>query len=472
MNRLPAFLIIFLAGAGVGALITATALSTPEEDQERPRVVVDDATSPGATAIPEASTPAPTPAEAAEGAGAPGLAAVLESVPVEEVGALAGSISGTVALQSGEPIAGVRIVGTPLRKAGGKKKSEEPEDLESHVRRAVHDFRWREALRATAVTGEDGHYVLEGLGDAGYRLKATRDGYRLKRRQRRTASGVKPGAVVDFIASPSVTIPIDVRMPDGSLAREAELRIRHGDRVTRHERWSPSDNELTLDPGRVQLSATLDDRYHTEPVWVTADLSEAPAPVTLQLQSRGGVKGQVRFPAEEIGGSARVYLTEVPPGSTPDPQVLLGASKNDWLNSVRPEFSFLDLEPGTYLVGAGRGYQQVDVTDFVVVGGDVVEVELAIPPIDRSQAVVVRAYGPDGEELPDARASMGYRTENRSSTGGAQTVRRRDGSLWVLPGDECWDILEGRVDGTCFVQVESDEHGTGRWTSTPRRASP
>jgi len=227
------------------------------------------------------------------------LEEALDAVPLPPVPKGNAVIEGHVRDGDGAPVAGADVWCWPTveRIRDG--------DVVGRVRRLLVHRHWWSA-GTVAKTDAAGRYRLEGLARLRYELRARHPHYGL--RGPRGPSTVTPDAQVDYVATPRVRLPIDVRMPDGTPAARATIET-WGDRTNGHHGWRRGRRDLDLAPGTWRLRATLEGppTYRSEAVTVEARHGEFPDPVTLRLRSTTGLFGEVRFDGTPRG-VARVAL--------------------------------------------------------------------------------------------------------------------------------------------------------------------
>ena len=239
---------------------------------------------------------------------------------------------------------------------------------------------------------------------------------------------------MEVLAVPVITLAVDVRMPDGSPATEATLHWK-ADRNRRSETWQPQAPELRLTPGAYSIHAASEDEcLCSDAEDVLLEAGAAPPALTFALHPRTGLRGQVRLPAGATanGNGMEVRALRYTGGTPPERGRLQREGKRSWTGGHDDyRFKFLDLEPGTYLVGAGRGEVEHALT-VQVPEGVIVEQDIVLPEPDPNEGLIVWVEGPDGEVLKDAEVSLGHPRSFMSR--GGKVRKQGDGSFLVTLG--------------------------------------
>jgi PDZ domain len=178
--------------------------------------------------------------------------------------------------------------------------------------------------------------------------------------------------------------------------------------------------------------------------------------VVLQLRSRPGITGHLLLSKGDDFRFGVIHCLRVDPGRPPDLKRLVSEGMTNF--SLRPEkghlFTITGILPGTYLIGASRGNGPVLVADTVEVADQMVTRDLAMPPLARSDYLVLRVVGPDGRLLSDVDVSTGFRSKSGgSSVSGGGELRQPDGTFWVA--HHGWQGLEDE-EGTNSVTVRAE----------------
>jgi hypothetical protein len=380
-----------------------------------------------------------------------------------------GEIRGTVRTERGEGVAGVRVTGEEQVEETsvpeGATLAEETRILARNLAR-VH------AGRVRAESGPDGAFVLSGLADASYVLRAEREGYEFGG----TGLGrdLRPGRTAEIVAVPVVALPIRVLMPDGTAAASARIELSAEDReLERSAEWAPEDPLVDVPAGlwRVRAVAGEGDEFGSPFVSVALDRGVVPEPVVLPLVARPGIRGRL-VPPETC-----------PPGQWITVVVLRGGGEDGPLEYERLAsadrqagcgedsdyaFAFPDLKPGTYHVAALGNWSGVLARTVVEVSDRMVIVELVGQDLPRAGYIVVHAEGPDGRPAElDGSATCFFETDQGDQSWGGAAARRPDGSFMVeFPAEEGGGRVHRRV-----LVVASSAFGEGEAEFTRTEAT-
>lgn len=385
------------------------------------------------------------------------LVRAIEAVDPVDLGDRTGRITGRIALFDGAPLAGVEVTATP----GSRPGREDPENLEGKVRRFIRDEKWRTGLESKGSTGSDGTYLLEGIGELDYRVGAKLSGYKFESRGRRAS---RPGDIVDFIATPVAQIEVMVMSSDGTEPDQATLQVERDRHGTSSYVWRPKERIQNVDPGVFKVSASVPEGERSEKVEVSAEAGAPPVPVRLVLRTRGSIRGELVLPPEELDTTVTIYL--LPAALKPDATAedLLTADKKSWTSRGQP-FTFDDLDPGGYWIGAARGHEhqgQLPTIQLVEVAESPVDVSIEIEPIPIEDGVLVYVYAPSGALLPDASLNFGVTSPNGSSWGGGMSTRLRDGGALLIADRNIEMGRQQDSNAKCFVSAHHGVYGEKR----------
>jgi hypothetical protein len=404
---------------------------------------------------------------------------------------LAGSgvIRGTVKTEAGEPIPGVEIRAfaytPPEWNAETKGRTFDEIPLDETLRQTVRNRRWWEASRKTATTAADGTFELTGLAEVNWSVSAHSEGYTFTA----PAGGTDParaGQRIQFVASRSVKFDLVLRLPDGTSPRRARVSWTvPGSNGTTGSEWWPGAEFMEMKPGKWRVSATGGDdvRFASPPTDV--ELRPGMDPLVLTLRPRAGIVVVAKRPEDLAALRVRFFLARAE-GSDPTddelrtsktrvspfddegvPDELFQQMQGTW--SVGDRRSFLDLEPGRWVVAAGFDGAALG-RRVVTVGEGAVECEIAVPAPDPSQFVEVRVIGPEGAAPASVRLEWEYRAARESASYSAEAIAR-GGGVWQVrrvgagdrPQSSEWSgprdlggrwYLQASVDG--FVREEAE----------------
>ena len=340
-----------------------------------------------------------------------------------------GTITGHVRTKDGAPVEGAVIRTMTWRRSpsGGRRGIVPPvPPLEETVRDLALGALWSAALQREARTDREGAYALTDLADLTYSLGSWAVGYQVRIAGRGRGSDLRPGASVDFEASPVVTVPLTVLLPDGAPAAEANVRWSLPKGGGGGGAWWTQDDPLVdMEPGTWSVVAEVGEEMRSRPITVTA--GPASEPSVLRLEARNAIEGTVRFDAADRDW-AYVFLAARRRGA-PAGEVVRGqnARPPDW------SFRFPDLAPGDYDVSVALAEAAPLRTETVHVGGGTVTMSLVIPRLSAANFLEARIFGPDGQ-LMDA-DELGFvimeKDVARTSGLGARWTRRADGTFLI-----------------------------------------
>ncbi len=440
MSRALAFLAGIVFGLVLGYLAaTYLASRRPAEEPSRSREAraVSERSEPRerSTEADDVSTADPVVASDAEGLAT--LADALAAITVDRVRGGNGSITGRITDESGSGVGGVVIRGYAKRDRASASDGGPPvrKSLETKVRDVVEAHHYGRALDAETTTAADGRYTLSGIGDARYSVRAYREGYELSAANWQRASDAAAGDEIDFRAKRKFGIEVAVRLPDGSVPDRASIRAIVA-QISFELDWTPESPRLQLESGVYGLVALAGERqeFASREVRVSVGERGSDDSVTLDLVARNGILGEVSIPEGE--GSRQwisVRIMKTVDGVMPSPEQLTGEGRQAVVHEFDPEFSFYDIAPGTYAVGVARGNETIRDVESVIVANDVVRVDLTLPSLAESGAIVLYAYAPDGSELTSGvTATVEVREANGASFSTQVTVSARpEGGHWL-----------------------------------------
>lgn len=411
------------------------------------------------------------------------VAKILASIPAPAVASGSGAITGVVRTEDGAPVGGVLVRGVQTRRYEGParrfKKDREPGDaeIERQVYAMIESHKQREVTAVEAHTAADGAFVLERLADSPYSVAAYMKGYSFQPLQGQNVHNVKAGGTVEFVARPLVEVAVNVLLPDGSRAAKATINYDQGSENFRYgsgEQWVADDPVIQIHPGTYTLRAVATEgemsegeEYRSDPQEVAIAAGVQPPALTFQLKGRPGIKGKLIFPKGEEIRSPNVTVVRSPDGSLPSIQKIREESmRGRRLSFEGPgfnapsSFSFTDLAAGTYALVYLRTYQgPIAAAELVEVKDSTVFKDLVVPPLERGEYTIVWVYGPNGEVLRDVNLSTRYQSKGGSGGGGGESIRRPDGSSWVLnPVINQQDESAGE-DAHYYIVANSSRYG-------------
>lgn len=380
-----------------------------------------------------------------------------------------GTITGTVRGPAGEPITGAIVSAfpnsipmgvSPFRRRTDRRH--EDLDLRDVARDAIRRELWRRRARHVATSGPDGRYRLRVLARTNYSASIS---YNLHAYHERydvqpvaSARDCAPGSVVDFRAQPVVSVPVEVRLPDGTLARAAWLYWT-GAHGSAYHAWSPTESRVRLPAGSctVRAQAWVPDPLSGEAECVLRQ--DAPHPtVVLQLRGRTVLKARLVLPEGlAMPDSVEYRLRQLEGSEQPDPSKLLEDRAARIGSSQTPSLVFwYDLAPGRYLVAAFLGRQRLLAHAVAEVTEGPCAIDLEVPDPTAERHLVVRLQGPAGG-VATGRTWFRIMTVSgeRRRYYWPSPLRRGDGSLLLPLADLDLKEVEGAT-----LRVGADEYGT------------
>jgi len=387
----------------------------------------------------------------------------LGAIDAEDLTVGDGVISGHVRLEDGTPIPGA-MVRTYARPPSEWKRAERTAPLAERLEKSARQLRWDDATRREATTASDGSYALSRLVDGEHMVTATASGFSM-RRALGSMARVTTGDTVDFVAKPQTTITFRIVGPGGVVPDEAKITFKSGNNS--HTRgWRTSQTEHSLAPMNKTLIVTAGEfeELRSEPRPFKIEAGDKDRVVEVELFSRPGVGGRLKFEGPTPQNAARVRIMRIRTGSKPTSAQLLEAEEQAWLHGHNEyRFSFHDLSPGTYALGVGREYDRVDAIEIVEVGDEFARVEIAVPDYDRNACIEILALSPDGVPVTEFQVTLSWKSEGSSSSRGVNAVVRPDGAIWVP-----FATQHDRKSGTHTVKLTSNEWGSIVREFTPR----
>ncbi len=361
----------------------------------------------------------------------------LENIPYTPAEDGEGMFSGTVRTEDGRPIAGVTVWATPRREQKprpyrrGSGVPDEP-GLEELVRRYVARVMEDRKNRREGITDENGRFVIAGVSPGEHYLQAYREGYSF-RSIANSNYNVEPGAEVAFTGRALSLLEIRMTLPDGTEPATAVVVAPAPEGQISRRPWSPEYRTIEFAAGTHAIFAIAgeNEEYKSSNQTVEITPGVTPAPVHFELKVRPGIRGKAMMSGGDRNSSAVVYILRLEPGEEPDEKALRSSGESTWLYGQRPEYSFFDIQPGTWAVGLSFDRRTFVLIETVTVKDAVVELDLSPPEPRREEYVIVRVLGPGGKALADVQFLAGYRDERRSRSGGTRVARMPDGAWRV-----------------------------------------
>lgn len=342
------------------------------------------------------------PAAAPAGAEYLDLAALLEVFPVIAYERGEGAITGVVLAEDGQPVPDVEVVAIVWGTTPGVPYvSELDQTLIQYIRSEIDQYHYDIAMMTRARTDAAGAFTLGGIRpDRDYHLQAKQEGWFIPLHE---VQHVTAGADVALTAIP--TAPVTV------LVQGADVESWGGHVITSQDDDSGAARFQLVwksEAPTIQVPTTATSLYLvTQNGHVskneTVDLRPGqPVTVTLELQIRPRIRGQVRTAdGSPLLGSMWVSCIALAPGEralTADQVMERRGSQHlaDLEGQSVNTFGFTNLEPGRYQVSLHSDHPDlVDAQQVTLTDGSV-DVELVAPAPDRSRFVMVHAFGPEG----------------------------------------------------------------------------
>ncbi|MDJ0975795.1 MAG: RNA polymerase sigma factor [Planctomycetota bacterium] len=354
-----------------------------------------------------------------------------------------GVIEGRVTTRDGAPIADVVLVGTPQITHAHTSGAGDPPpvaDVEEEMRKAAAAAHLRVTGTRRTTTGADGRYRLTGIADTPYRIAPYRKGYRFNAVRGHDAWRARDGQTVDFNGTAIASVKVQIKGIDRADAGQVGLlRARDRESLKRAgmSRWRADRPHFQLEPGTwwVQAVQGRNRERASEPRQITVVSGQEPPALTLTLKGQPGLRGRVTF----AGGlhSSRIEIHGLPLGDAevPDtwhPRTSQGVLRANY-DRRDGTFTFRDIAPGRYLVGATIDHSAALGLGAVVVEEDTVDHEIRIEITDLRPYAVLHVLGADGKPVPERLLdiSASYKGPGMGFAGGGHNLRRSD-DAWLV----------------------------------------
>jgi len=367
----------------------------------------------------------------------------------ESDGDRTGRITGVVVDEAGQPLSNATVTcgdsqssnnviarGSTTSGVGRAWKGFDDLD-ETLVTSARRELERRRNSRST-ITDATGRFVVEGLRPGQYSLHAYAEGLVFAQQS------VFAGDPVRFVGRPVGEFHLDVRMPDGSAPTEAVVLL-VDERRRDSYRWTPEEPVVRMEERVAQLQVLAGNVRNLD--WRTYSSDQSAPSRTIDLARDGA--GPHVF---ELTERARLLVTledlsALEPRIQPWIKVITaeaakgGVTAASFEGSTRltrelgQRYSALDLVPGAYVLGAGRGDNAPEVTAKVELGAGTTEASLQLGELDMSRFLVVRCTGPDGAPLMGVDFTTNVEQGNGSRSGGIKCVERLGGEYWLAQSE-------------------------------------
>jgi hypothetical protein len=322
-------------------------------------------------------------------------------------------VQGRVTTRDGKPLAEVSVVGLPRPPT----PTTEAEKVEDSVRAAVARHRWIAAGRREARTDAKGAFELAGLADSPYVYFADREGYRISRAEE------PRGDAVDFVATPVRRIEFDVRLPGGEQPARAMIHALSDSRSASMI-WTPAEPSLEIDVADCDVRATFG-ALQSDRMFVGE--TKRPDRIVLRLAHPPGIHGRVILPdGWSVPHVVVAVASEEDFARTPFARLTTrrSARRDDGFS-----YSFVDLEPGRYVLAASIDGSETDAKAGVEVKESGVVRDLRIDSAVPPGYFGVRVVGPGGRPVGNAR----FLARTKGAVGQCTATRLGPGLYRVRP---------------------------------------
>lgn len=391
----------------------------------------------------------------------------------EDRAAWTGRITGVVVDEDGRPVVGATVVSNyNSTSAGvrGRGMSTANEgrpwtgftDIEdAAAATARRELRQRRNARSS-VTDERGRFELSELRAGVHSLQAYAEDLVF------SSQAVQVGDSARLDGQRVGVFTLDVRLPDGAAPAEATVLICN-ERHAPAYRWTPDEPTLRLRVRVVQFEVLAGDvrsfdwrNYVSEfsSPSRTIDLArDGEGPHPFQLEPRVTLRVTVHDAsslAPRIAVWVRAIDAKQVKGSAA--AVLLAEGKA-LMHEGESRYVVGDLAPGRYVIGAGRGNGEAEVTATVDIVRGTTAAELQLGEIDRSRFLIVRCTGPTGAPLSRVSFSSVVSRQGGTGSGNLESTERPGGEYWL----HVKELLRGNTwDHETQVRVVATAPNLGR----------
>jgi len=382
-----------------------------------------------------------------------------------------GHIDGIVVDQVGKPVVGATVVSqnTPrggdvfgARSARVGRAWKGPESLDEALTNYAKGAQKRIETLRSATTDSAGRFQLAELKPGAHSLSVYAEGLVFGARE------VFAGEMVHLVGRPVCEFHLDLRLPDGN-APSSALVLLGEERRSETYHWSPEEPVLRIEERVAQLRVFAGDILQPDyrnylstysAASRTIDLArdgEGPHVIELALRTRLLVHLEDHSQLETKLTPWVKAVAAQTAAAPSDGETFKDAPKLARIEGQR--FCLMDLAPGAWVIGAGRGAGAPEVTARAEVGPGTTEVSLRLGEVDMSKFLVVRCKGPEG--APQAGVSFAYATVTKSgsSSGGLNPTERPGGEYWINRDD-----LRRGQDASASAQVRLSATARGHGT--------
>lgn len=402
---------------------------------------------------PSPSSPARAPDDNAPGpqakrAASRVAAGVFEGESEDDESTWTESITGTVTDVEGRPIAGAVVVShNSVRNFGRRLRASSSadvgrayrgfgsleDDLAANAETQV-DLRRR---TRTAEVDSEGRFELEGLKPGTHTLRGYAEGYTF------ASVSADVGSLAQVIGIPVNEFELDLRLPDGTQPDEGfiELKGRNNSRDQFFE-WSPDATTVRTSSQTIEFQAYAGDVRYLRNRETLADTTSRTMSLDIGRDGAGPHRVELipaKFLRVRVVDESKV-VPVLEPWVRALPAADAGEGDDAWSSNTvvdlereaRDVFTMKDLAEGEWIVAAGRGTREPETTTSIVVGSGATEVEIALPEVDLSKFIVVRAKVPGGRPA----LNLGFTvavvyTAGHHNSLGLQSMDRGMGVYWL-----------------------------------------
>lgn len=383
---------------------------------------------------------------------------------LEDGETLRGWIEGTVVDEDGEPLGGATVVTTSSARrsnwrphAGSTAQvgrgfpKDSPQEAALAAAKVVLRYRDRQVM---VQSDAQGRFRLEGLEEGAHRVEAFLEGFSFRAQEGETSDQIQ------LVGSRIHVYEFDLRLPTGVQPDEAVI-VDATDRERELGIWTPDEPALRVKLDRFQAKAVAVDVLRSASRKYIGQFASTPTLV------RPEVTGPIRLdlvPTPQI----RVYVEDTSlaaPKARPWVRLIRvgqeGLTPLDLERGGKGPFLTTDVIPGAYVVTAGRGSDEPEASESVVVSEGAVDVRLALGELDPERFVEVLCKESSGGTVSDVRFQYSIRYEaGGGARGPARRVDRGPGVYWLsreeLMGKQDRPIQQRTLTG------ESRQYGSVR----------
>lgn len=322
--------------------------------------------------------------------------------------------------------------------------------VEERVARLALLEHWRDASRHTTVTGADGRFEIAGLPAVRHRFLAELDGYTVGRRDGNGFDSSLPDQTFDLVARPICDLRLALEGPP--TVDRATVNL-NGPTMDWSQTWTPARPVLKVRPGPVRLRVVTGEfgEWRSGPLEFDVPASGGPDPLRVTLREVAGVGGRV-VPAEMARATrtwVTLFRTDVRAEAI-DRATLRNRGELRSVESDDARFVYVDVAPGHYVLGSGRGdLPAALVRDVEIVEGTFVHLDLDTPGPVRDECLELTIEGPGGRRIDPQYVTFRYTTPSGGQSDSIGLLPGPGGTFWA-------PIPSGVADATGDVGVVAE----------------